>query len=113
MKNLTHPILIRVYLNEEEKRLLDKKMELSEKGSVSAFVRQLIKYGFVYTVDYKELDDIVRQLSGVANNINQIAHKVNGLDNVTMSDIENLQKEMDEIWHIVRSMLSEQPLEQQ
>ncbi len=104
---------LKIYLNDEEKKLLDEKVRQSEMVSTAAFIRQLIKHGFVYTVDYEVLRDMVRQLGGVATNINQIAHKVNGTDTVTKNDIENLKKEMDEIWHIVRSMLSEQPLVQQ
>ena len=113
MRDLTHPIVIRIYLNEDEKKLLDEKVRQSEMKSVTAYIKQLIKYGFVYTVDYEVLRDMVRQLSGVATNINQIAHKANATDSVTVSDVEKLKKEMDEIWHIVRSMLSEQPLVQQ
>ena len=53
------------------------------------------------------------QLRGMAVNINQIAHKVNATDTVYRSDIEKLQKEMEKVWHIVKSTLSEQPLVEQ
>ena len=81
--------------------------------STTAFIRHLIKYGFVYTVDYEILRDMVEQLRGMAVNINQIAHKANATDSVNQDDIENLRKELDEIWLIVKSILSEQPLAEQ
>ncbi|MCR5129373.1 MAG: MobC family plasmid mobilization relaxosome protein [Lachnospiraceae bacterium] len=104
---------LKIYLNDEEKMLLDEKVRNSEMISTTAFIRHLIKYGFVYSVDYEILRDMVEQLRGMAVNINQIAHKVNGTDTVYRSDIEKLQKEMDKVWHIVKSTLSEQPLVEQ
>ena len=80
---------LKIYLNDEEKNLLDEKVRNSEMVSTTAFIRHLIKYGFVYTVDYEILRDMVEQLRGMAVNINQIAHKVNGTDTVYRSDIEN------------------------
>ena len=113
MRNLERPHVIKVYLNDEEKKLLETKVKNSEMISNTAFIRNLIKYGFVYTVDYEILRDMVEQLRGMAVNINQIAHKVNATDTVYRSDIEKLQKEMEKVWHIVKSTLSEQPLVEQ
>ena len=100
---------LKIYLSDEEKRLLDEKVRQSEMVSTAAFIRHMIKYGFVYIVDYEILRDMVAQLHGVSVNINQIAHKVNATNSVYQNDIDKLKKEMDEIWHIVRSTLSEQP----
>ena len=112
MKNLERQIVEKVYLNADEKKLLDLKVKESEMVSTTAFIR-LITYGFVYTVDYEVLRDMVRQIHGAAVNINQIAHKANATDSVYREDIENLKKEIDKIWHIVKSTLSEQPLVEQ
>ena len=112
MKNLERPIVVKVYLNADEKKLLDLKVKESEMVSTTAFIR-LITYGFVYTVDYEVLRDMVRQIHGAAININQIAHKANATDSVYREDIENLKKEIDKIWLIVKSILSEQPLVEQ
>ena len=112
MKNLERPIVVKVYLNADEKKLLDLKVKESEMVSTTAFIR-LITYGFVYTVDYEVLRDMVRQIHGAAVNINQIAHKANATDSIYREDIENLKKEIDKIWLIVKSTLSEQPLVEQ
>lgn len=100
---------LKIYLNDEEKRLLDEKVRQSEMVSTAAFIRQLIKYGCYYTVDYAELHDMVQQIHGAATNINQVAHKVNATNSVYKSDIDKLKKELDDIWHIVRSILSASP----
>ena len=113
MKNLERPIVVKVYLNADEKKLLDLKVKESEMVSTTAFIRHLITYGFVYSVDYEVLRDMVRQIHGAAVNINQIAHKANATDSVYREDVENLKKEIDKIWLIVKSILSEQPLVEQ
>ena len=112
MKNLERPIIVKIYLNADEKKLLDHKVRLSGSVSNTAFIRKLIKYGFVYTVDYEVHRDMVRQIHGAAVNINQIAHKANATDSIYREDIENLKKEIDKIWLIVKSILSEQPLQE-
>ena len=112
MKNLSRPIIVKTYLNKDEKKLLDAKVKEAGFHSTTAYMRQLIKYGFIYNVDYSDMKDMVRQIHGVSVNINQIAHKVNATDSVYWEDIENLKKELDEIWHIVRSTLSETVLEE-
>ena len=53
MKNLERPIVVKVYLNADEKKLLDLKVKESEMVSTTAFIRHLITYGFVYTVPPK------------------------------------------------------------
>ncbi len=113
MKKLERPNIIKVYLSDEEKTLLEEKVRISDMVSTTAYIRNLIRYGFVYTVDYDNLKEVLHQLSGAANNINQIAHKANITNSVVKSDVEALKKEIDEIWRIVRSMLYEQPLVEQ
>ena len=113
MANRTRKNEVKIYLNDDEKKLLDEKVRLAEMNSISAFIRNLIIYGFVYLVDYSDLKDISRQLGGIATNINQIAHKANTTNSVVKDDTEKLQKEMREVWRTVKSMLSEQVLDRQ
>ena len=113
MANRTRKNELKIYLDDDEKKLLDIKVRESGMVSTAAFIRHLIKFGFVYTVDYEVLRDMVRQIHGTAVNINQVSHKVNATDSVYHEDIEKLKKELDEIWRIVRFTLSEVPLKEQ
>lgn len=87
MANRTRMNEPKIYLDDDEKNLLELKFANSNMVSRSAFIRHLIKYGFVYTVDYEVLRDMVRQIHGAAVNINQVAHKVNATDSVYYEDI--------------------------
>ena len=66
-----------LYLSEEEKAILDEKVKLSGMKNANIFLRHLIKYGYVYEVDYSELHENNYQLGKIGNNINQIAAVAN------------------------------------
>ena len=77
--------------------------------SKSAFIRQLILYGFVYDVDYSELRTYNTALSRIANSLNQIAKRVNATNNIYEEDISEIKEVMKQVWHTQKSMLSRQP----
>ena len=107
MKNRSRNNSFTLYLNDDEKRILDAKWKLSGMKSRSAYIRQMLLEGIVYDVDYSELREYNYQLGKIGNNINQIAHKVNSTGEITESEIEALKKEMDEVWRLQKSMLSD------
>ena len=76
--------------------------------SRSSYMRQMLLESIVYDIDYSELREYNYQLGKIGNNINQIAHKVNGTGEITEAEIATLKKEMDEIWRLQKSMLSQQ-----
>ncbi len=109
MENRTRKHALILRLSDDEFRILDGKTRLSGMHSRSAFIRQLIIEGIVYDVDYSYLRENNYQLGRIGNNINQIAHRVNTTGNIYKSDIDQLKKEMQEIWRLQKSMLSQQP----
>lgn len=77
--------------------------------SISAFVRHLILYGFVYDVDYSELQKYNENLWRINSSLNQIARRMNATGHVYDEDVADIKKMMEELWHTQRSMLSRQP----
>ena len=49
--------------------------------SMSAFLRKLILYGYVYDVDYSYLRNYNTELGHISSNLNQIAKRVNSTGN--------------------------------
>ena len=94
-----------VYLSDDELRLLEQRCQLN-KMNRSQVIRDLIIYGFNYSVDYNNLNKTIDELNAIGKNINQIAARVNKTNSIYKSDIEDLQKDMKEIWQSLRSMLS-------
>jgi hypothetical protein len=111
MYKRTRTVPIQVYLTEAEAELLNKKLQMSGKRSKSDLIRQLIKDGYVFDIDFSEIRRYNFLLSNISNNINQVAHRCNETRSVFQSDIDELKKEMDKIWQLQKSMLSMLPSE--
>lgn len=111
MTKRNRPIELHVFLNEEENKILEAKYNLSGKKNKSAFLRQLILKGFVYDIDFAELQRYNYLLSNISGNINQIAHRINETRSIYKSDIDGVKKEMEKLWQLQKSMLSELHLE--
>ncbi len=113
MKRRTRPNKFTLYLSDDELRILEGKTRCLGYQSKAQLLRQLLVEGMIYTVDYSALHEYNIQLGRIGTNINQIAHRINETRSIYKTDIEKLQKEMDEIWQLQRSMLSKQPLKGQ
>lgn len=100
-----HQLLIR--MNDDEMKLLETKFNLSTSKTKSDFVRGLISDGVVVRLDEKKISNIYRTIIGIANNVNQIAVRVNSTGNIYSEDIAEIQKGVDEILQQQRYFQSE------
>ena len=104
---------IQIYLSDDEFFILKSKLRMSRMRSISAFIRHLIIYGYVYDIDYKELHEYNTQLSRIGSNINQIVRRVSKTGNLYDADVKEIKELMEKVWHTQESMLSKQPLTRQ
>ncbi len=102
-----------IFLTEDEERILNAKVKMSGIRSKSEYIRQMITDGFVYHIDFAEIQRYNFLLSNISNNINQIAHRINETRSIFQPDIDEVKKEMKKLWQLQRSMLSNLPLEKQ
>ena len=109
-KNRSRKYGIVIHLSEDEKYILDEKTKCSNMTSRAAFIRHLILYGYVYDIDYSELQEYNAALARMGNNLNQIAKRMNATGNVYQADVNEVKELMQKIWHTQKSMLSRQPL---
>ena len=110
MKKRTRNHKFTLYLSDDELRILEAKTRYLGMQSKAQLLRQLLVEEKLYVVDYKELHDYNIQLGRIGTNINQIAHRINETRSIYQADISAIQKEMEEIWQLQKSMLSKQPL---
>ncbi len=110
MANRTRNHKFTLYLSDEENRILEGKAKYCGLRSKGEMLRQLIIESLLYEVDYSELHEYNMELHKIGTNINQIARRINETRSVYKTDIDKIQKEMDEIWRLQKSMLSKQPL---
>ena len=107
-RNRTNPV--QFYLSDDEQYILNTKFKASDMKSMSAFLRKLILYGYVYDVDYSYLRNYNTELGRISSSLNQIAKRVNSTRNICQEDIDEVKELMNEVWHTQKSMLSKQPL---
>lgn len=80
-----------IYLNAQEKNLLRKKSKKAGMNE-SEFLRSCIKGYKIKEQPTKEIREFTRDVSGIANNINQIARAVNGTRFIRNNDLEYINK---------------------
>ena len=77
-------IPIQIYLSEDEDYILVQKQKASGLKSKSSFLRHLILYGYVYDIDYSELQEYNAALARIGNSLNQIAKRMNATGNINI-----------------------------
>lgn len=80
-----------IYLNTQEKNLLKEKSKKAGMNE-SEFLRSCIKGYKIREQPTKEIREFTRDISGIANNINQIARAVNGAKYIRNDDLEYINK---------------------
>lgn len=80
-----------IYLNAQEKNLLKEKSKKAGMNE-SEFLRSCIKGYKIKEQPTKEIREFTRDISGIANNINQIARAVNGARYIRNDDLEYINK---------------------
>ena len=113
MKKRTRNHKFTLYLSDDEMRILEAKTKYMKMQSKGQLLRKLLIEEKLYYVDYRELQKYNTELNRIGTNINQIAHRINETRSIYQTDIDAIQKEMDEIWQLQKSMLSKQPLRAQ
>ena len=108
--NRTRKNELKIYLSDNEKYILDRKVDLSKRKSASDYIRTLILFGFVYDVDYSYLRQYNETLGKFSRNLNQIAKRINSTGNVYEEDMAEVKAIMEQVWKAQKAMLKTQPL---
>ena len=96
-------IKISVRLNEQEHTHLKRLSEITGL-KMEPLVRQLILGRELKPRPPENLAALLRQMSAVGNNINQIAKVANSSKFIRSEDIEAIQKMQDELWKAIKEL---------
>ena len=91
---------------ESEAAIMQKKMKALGIRNESSYMRALALNGFILKLDLPEIREMLRLLSNMANNLNQIAKRLNAHGNLYETEIEEIQQKQDELWKMMRQLLS-------
>ena len=75
MKNRTRPARIEFRVTEQERQLIQKKMEQLGTKNMGAYLRKMAIDGYIIKVDYTEQKKLAAAVSRIAGNINQICRR--------------------------------------
>jgi hypothetical protein len=84
-------------MSQEESDLFEQRMALTGIRNKSAFIRKMCIDGHVFNFDKPALKEIKRLLGITANNVNQIARRVNSGGGAYRQDVAEVNNQLTEI----------------
>ena len=102
MKNRTRPVRIEFRVTEQERQLIQKKMEQLGTKNMGAYLRKMAIDGYIIKVDYTEQKKLAATVSRVASNINQICRRINSTGRCYEDDVAELKARQAEIWELLK-----------
>lgn len=97
---------IRVWVNEGEYNLIQRRMEQLGVSSMSAFMRKMAIDGLIVKLEIPELRDLVSLQRRTSNNVNQIAKRVNTTGRVYAADLEQILQNQEQIWSGIQEIIT-------
>ena len=104
MSNRTKQILFLV--NEEEEKIIRRKMEEAGINRLSVYLRKMAIEGYIIRLDLSDMREAVRLLRINSNNLNQYVKKANETGNVYAEDIKDVKRSQEELWKLMKDILA-------
>lgn len=98
---------VQVRLSQEEFDYLEQKFRLSGYKSKSEFMRIAFFETLIVKFNADELQEMLRLMKNVSNNINQIAVRVNSANTVYRDDLKQIEDGMERIWQQLKYFQSQ------
>ncbi len=109
MANRKRNIQMKFYVTEEEKQLIEQKMQQLPTQRYGAYLRKMAIDGYIINMDTTDIKVFTSELGAIGRNINQIAKRINAGGPVYQADLQEIRERLDEIWQLQRHILSNQP----
>ena len=102
MADRTRPIRIEFCVTEQEKKLIQHKMEQLGTHNMGAYLRKMAIDGYIIKVDYTEQKKLATAVSRAAANINHICRRINSTGHFYEEDVAALKDKQTAIWELLR-----------
>lgn len=93
-------------VSEQERSLIDEKMEQLGTKNLGAYLRKMAVDGYVIRLDLSDIRELVRLLRVSSNSLNQLTKRVHETGNIYGEDMEDLRKSYDKLWETADEILS-------
>ena len=108
MKNHTRPVRIEFRVTEQERQLIQKKMEQLGTKNMGAYLRKMAIDGYIIKVDYTEQKKLATAVSRIATNINHVCRRINSTGHFYDADIAELKERMADVWELLKTRQMEE-----
>lgn len=105
MENRKRNVQIIIRVTEEERALIEEKMQQIPTLNLSAYARKILIDGYIITLDLQEVKGHTAQLQKIGVNINQIAKRINENGRIYADDMDEIKRTMEEVWRLERRLL--------
>ena len=105
MENRKRNVQIIIRVTEEERALIEEKMQQIPTLNLSAYARKMLIDGYIITLDLQEVKGHTAQLQKIGVNVNQIAKRINETGRIYADDMDELKRVMEEVWRLERRLL--------
>lgn len=92
-----------------EKAMIKDRIEKSGCIDDGEYLRQMALNGYILSLDNSDLKQLLFEINKIGTNINQIAHKVNSVNEIYQTDMDEIKERMDQIWRLLRRSILQQP----
>ena len=103
MREFTDPFIVRFKPGDRD--IVRRKMKEAGINNMAAYIRKMAIDGYYICVDLTDVKEMVRLLRIYGNNLNQLARRANEGGSIYRNDVEDLQREMHELWKMMRQIL--------
>lgn len=105
MENRKRNVQIIIRVTEEERALIEEKMQQIPTLNLSAYARKMLIDGYIITLDLQEIKGHTAQLQKIGVNVNQIAKRINETGQIYADDMDEIKHVMEEVWRLERRLL--------
>ena len=105
MSERKRTIQLKLWVDENEKELIEEKMKILGTRNFGAYARKMLIDGYVIKVDYSEQRKLAAEVNKIGVNINQICKRINETGRAFAEDISELKSRMEDIWRLLKSSL--------
>jgi hypothetical protein len=95
-----------IKISPEERAKIERNMAVIGTTNVSAFVRRMCLDGGIFKLDLPEIQEVSRLMNITANNVNQLAKRVNGGGYAHRTDVDNVSGQLTDCREMLGKIMS-------
>jgi len=104
-ENRTRPIQLKVRVNQQEKEIIQQKMQQLGTANMGAYLRKMAIDGYILKLDMAEMKEMLSLLRRISSNVNQIAKRANETGRVYDADLDEISAQQEQLWSAMREVL--------